>query len=155
MQHRSFSKSDARFVSFLTNARLGEALNLDLKVAKAKQQEFFSLLFDSSHLSLGDCFESAETLSKSGSIPEIFWWLRSGLRDLLLVATQASSEFLLNEGFLSRLKEVGQRTSPQNILSLLDELHQLEQGLQRNLNMQLQFEQFFLHLREVHSQYVS
>jgi len=148
MQERRFSKADARFISFLTNARLGEALNLDLEDTKAKQHEFFSLLFENSQSSISGSFEAAEALSKSGQIPEALLWIWTGLRDILLVATQAPTEFLFHEDHLPKLRELAQRTSPEKILGLLDTLHQLEQGLQRNLNSQLRFEQFFLHLRE-------
>jgi len=148
MQERGFSKADARFISFLTNARLGEALNLDLEETKAKQQEFFALLFENSQASISGSFEAAEALSKSGQIPEALLWIWTGLRDILLVATQAPTEFLFHEDRLPKLRELAHRTSPQKILDLLERLHQLEQGLQRNLNSQLRFEQFFLHLRE-------
>ncbi len=142
------SESDARFISFLTNGRIGEALNLDLDVIKTKQKEFYSLLFEHPDCSLSGSFEAAEMLSKSGHIPEVLLWLWSGLRDLLLIATQSPQKFLLHQEQLSALQKLTERTSLTQILDLLDELHQLELGLQRNLNMQLGFEQFFIHLRE-------
>lgn len=148
MEHRGFSQFDARFISFLTNARLGEAMTIDLDATKAKQQEFFSLLFDDSQSSISAGFDAAEALSKSGHIPEALLWLWTGLRDILLVTIHAQTEFLFHEDHLPTLRELAQRTSPQRILELLDTLHHLEQGLQRNLNSQLRFEQFFLQLRE-------
>ena len=148
VQQRKFSDPDARFTSFLTNGRLGEALTVDLEETKAKQKEFFSLLFENSNHSITDGFELAEALSKSGQIPEALLWLWSGLRDLLLVATQSSQELLLHRDGIPRLRELAQQTHPLKILDLLDELYQIELGLQRNLNMQLGFERFFIHLYE-------
>ena len=148
IQHRKFSEPDARFISFLTNGRLGEALTMNLDESKAKQQEFFSLLFESSNRSITGGFDVAEALSKSGQIPEALQWLWSGLRDLLLVATQSPPDLLLNPDRLPKLHEFAKRTSPTKVLNLLDELYHLELGLQRNLNMQLGFEQFFIHLHE-------
>ncbi len=141
-------EADARFISFLTNGRLGEAINLDLEVVKAKQQEFFSLLFESANHSDANTFEVAEALSKSGHIPDGLLWIWSGLRDLLLVATQSPQRYLLHHERLATLKELAEQVSLNQLLNLLDELHQLELGIQRNLNMQLGFEQFFIHLRD-------
>ena len=148
MQHRKFSEPDARFISFLTNRRLGDALNMNLDEAKAKQQEFFSLLFEPSNCSITGRFDVAEALSKSGQIPEALQWLWSGLRDLLLVAIQSPQELLLNHDRLPKLHELAKQTSPAKVLNLLDKLYDIERGLQRNLNMQLGFEQFFIDLHE-------
>ncbi|MGB0910299.1 MAG: DNA polymerase III subunit delta' [Nitrospirales bacterium] len=148
IQQQQITESDARFISFVTNGRLGEALDFDLETVKAKQKEFFSLLFEPTDCSLLGSFEAAEMLSKSGHIPEVLLWLWSGLRDLLLIATQSPQKYLLHQEQLSTLQKLSERTSLTQILNLLDELYQLELGLQRNLNMQLGFEQFFIHLRE-------
>ena len=148
IQQRQYSSSDARLVSFLTHGRIGEALHINLEEAKAKQEEFFALLFDHSSHSITHGFEVAEALSKSEQIQEALTWLSSGLRDLLLVAVQSSSELLFNQDKYGRLLEISKLTTPRRILSLLDELHQLELGLQRNLNMQLGLERFMIHLHE-------
>ncbi len=142
------TESDARFISFVTNGRIGEALTLDLKTVKAKQKEFFTLLFEPSDHSLTNRFAAAEALSKSGQIPEGILWLWAGLRDLLLVATQAPPTLILNQERLAKLQELADCLTLHQILNLLDELYQLELGQQRNLNMQVGFEQFFIHLRE-------
>ena len=127
---------------------LVKPLNIDLEVTKAKQKEFFSMLFGHSDGTTTNGFEAAEALSKSGQIPEALLWMWSGLRDLLLVATQSSTELLLHHDHLTQLRKLAQGVSPPQILDLLDELYQLELGVQRNLNMQLGFERFFIHLRD-------
>ncbi len=147
-QHRNLSEADARFISFVTNSRLGEALQLDLDETKTKKETFFSLLFETENRSIVGELETAEALSKSGQIPEALTWLWSGLRDLLLLSTGCTPELLLHQEHLATLEPLAQRTPPQAILNLLNELYQLEQGLQRNLNMQLGFERFFLNIHE-------
>ncbi|MCA9471209.1 MAG: DNA polymerase III subunit delta' [Nitrospirales bacterium] len=148
MRHRTLSEPDARLLSLLTNARIGEALSLDVEAAKNKQLEFFTLLFEQSDRSITDSLASAETLTKSGQTSEALFWLWSGLRDLLLVATQSSHDELLHQHQCSRLQKIVHTTSSQRILDLLEELYDIEQGMQRNLNHQLRFEQFFVHLQE-------
>jgi len=46
------------------------------------------------------------------------------------------------------LRQLAQRITPSAILELSQELHRLERGQQRNLNMQIGLEQFFFHLHD-------
>jgi len=71
-----------------------------------------------------------------------------GLRELLLLTIHGTQEHVLAMDYLPALQALAQQTSQRVLLDLLEELQQLEQGMQRNLNLQLGLERFFLHVRE-------
>ena len=148
VQQRDFSASDARLVSLLVGLRLGEALQFDMEKTRSTTEELFSLLSGDSLRSISDLLDKVETLSKAGKAMEVLTWLWYGLRDLLFVAVGCSQETLVHQDRFQALQALAQQTSPKIILELFEELQRLEQGLQRNLNIQLGLERFFLHLRD-------
>ena len=145
---RNIQDSEARFISVLTNGQLGHALQLDMEESLTQTEKLLPLLSASSVQSIPELLDIAEALSKSDQAKETLSWFFQILRDLLLVTLDCPSEYVLHQKDIQTLQTLATRTSAPALITLLEELHALEQGLNRNLNLQLGFERFLLHLRE-------
>lgn len=146
---REIPPDDARFLTKLTDARIGQALHTDLQEAQSKRREFFALTFGSTLRSVNDVLDTAQSLSKSGQPTETITWLIHGLRDLLLIAVGVNHEEVLNHDQLPMLQSFAKTIKLEHLLDLIDDLQALERASTRNLNLQLGFEAFFLRFRDV------
>ncbi|RMH35374.1 MAG: DNA polymerase III subunit delta' [Nitrospirae bacterium] len=149
IDHRHFSRDDARCISLLTGSRLGEAVQVDLHDLRTKVESFFAFLTTSASPSIPAILDQAEHLARSYHAQEIIQWLWHGFRDLLILSTGAKSVAVLPQAWLPQLDRLAQCLSTDRILVLLDLVHELEQGLQRNTNIQLGLERLFLALHEM------
>jgi len=148
MKTKNLSEAEARFIAIFSGSHIGKALQLDYAELHNQQQEWYGLLQGNSAQSLSECFDTAERLAKSEQVRDMLDWLWHGLRDLLLLTIHGAQEHILALDHLTALQALAQQTSQRVLLNLLDELQTLEQGMQRNLNLQLGLERFFLHMHE-------
>lgn len=148
MNQKNLQESEAQFISVLTSGRVGEAVQFDLEEAIARKETFLPLLSGHALRSIPELLDTAETLSKSGQAKEALSWFFYLVRDLILVTLHGSPTYVLEQKDIQTLQTLATRTSTSALLNLLDELQALEQGFYRNLNVQLGFERFLLHLRE-------
>ena len=132
----------------VTNGQLGHALEFDMEASLSQREKLLPILSGSSVQSLPELLDLAEALSKSDQAKEALSWFFQILRDLLLVTLDCQSEYVLHQNDIQTLQSLAHRTSAPALMTLLDELHALEQGMNRNLNVQLGLERFLLHLRQ-------
>jgi DNA polymerase-3 subunit delta' len=147
-QHSSMEPNDAKLVATFSEGRLGQALRLDPEELKVKLRQYWALLFGEHLTSATQVFDVSESLVKSNQVPEAIHWFQQGLRDLLLISLEESNSPMLYRDQEPALRQLAQRITPSVIVELSQELHQLERGQQRNLNMQIGLEQFFFHLHD-------
>ena len=148
MNVRNLSESDARIISYLSGGRIGEALHFDIGDATTRKDHLLSLLFEGSLDSIPVLLDTAEAVSKPNEVQKglnEFWHI---LRDLLLVSLNCPSSEVMYQEDIPTFQTIARRTSISALLRVLDELQALEQGLHRNLNMQLGFERFLIYLRD-------
>ena len=148
MEQKDLPESEARLISFVSEGRLGEALHMDAKDTLTRRGQFLALLSPGFLDSLPNLLDTAEALSKGGeALKNVsgFWPI---LRDLLLITQNCDSNHIMYPEDFETLQSLAKRTSASALLRLLDELQSLEQGLPRNLNLQLGFERFLIHLRQ-------
>lgn len=146
---RNVPAADARFVTLLTEARIGEALETDLAALRAVHEEFGGLISPASLRSPAGILSAAEALHRSGRAGETLQWLVQWLRDLLLVALGAGTEHLLDAERLGDMRQAASRLDVDGALDLLEELERIERAGTRNLNLQMALETVLLRLREV------
>ncbi len=139
---------DVKLVSTYSEGRLGQALHLDPETLKIKLRQYWTLLFGEPLTSATQVFDMSEGLVKSNQVAEAIYWFQQGLRDLLLLSLDQSNTPMLYRDQKATLLQLAKQISPTTILELSQELSQLEQGQQRNLNMQIGLEQFFFHLQD-------
>lgn len=148
MEKRQLAADDARLVSLLTDCRLGEALALDVAEIRTKREELFTFLTRTAPNALPALLDQAEQLAKTSDVHERMRWLWYGLRDLLVIAAGYERPILFSPEMLPDLQKLARAMPMDRLLSLLDCMHDLEQGIGRNLNMQLGLERLFLTFHE-------
>ena len=148
IQERNIQDSEARFISVVTNGQLGQALEFDMEESLSQREQLLPILSGSSVQSIPELLDFAEALSKSDQAKEALSWFFQILRDLLLVTLDCQSEYVLHQHDIQSLQSLAGRTSAPTLIALMEELHALEQGMNRNLNIQLGLERFLLHLRQ-------
>ena len=147
-QHSSIESSNAKLIATFSEGRLGEALHLDPEELKVKLRQYWALLFGQHLTSATQVFDMSESLVKSAQVAEAIHWFQQGLRDLLWISVDETNVPLLYRDQEPALRQLAQQMPPSAIVDLSQELHQLERGQQRNLNMQIGLEQFFFHLHD-------
>jgi DNA polymerase-3 subunit delta' len=147
-QHSTMKAHDCTLVSTFSQGRPGQALHMDPEDLKIKLRQYWTLLFGEHLTSAAQIFDISDSLVKSHQVPEAIYWFQQGLRDLLLLSIDESNSPIFYRDQESTLRQLAQRITPSAILDLSQELHQLERGQQRNLNMQIGLEQFFFHLQD-------
>ncbi len=146
---RGLSAPDARLLTLLTDARIGEAMETDLEAIRTAHNEFGALTSPAFLRSPAEVLTAAEILHKSDRAAEALNWIARWSRDLLLVKVGADVEHLLNPERLSELREAASRIEVDGVLDLLDELERIERAGTRNINLQLALETVLLRLRDV------
>ncbi len=147
-EHTSLSRKEAQLVAVFSEGRLGYALTLDPAEITLKVRQYWALLFGTASSSAATICDLSEDLVKTHHVPEAMHWFWLALRDLLsysLDPDQGPSFFQDQKGDFPSLC---QHLSPGIILNLLQELHQLEQGQRRNLNVQIGLERFLFHVQD-------
>ena len=140
--------NNAKLVASFTEGRLGQALHQDPEELKIKLRQYWALLFGDQLTSATQVFDMSESLVKSNQALEAIHWFQQGLRDLLFLSLKKNSSPMLYRDQEHALRQLAERISPSAILELSEELHQLERGQQRNVNLQIGLEQFFFHLHD-------
>ncbi len=148
LQQRTMNSNDAKLVSIFSEGRIGQALCLDPEELKIKRRQYWTLLLGEHLTSSAQVFDISESLVKSNQVAEAIYWFQQGLRDVLLLSIDESNTPMLYGDQEPALRQLAQRMTPSAIIALSQELHHLERGQQRNLNMQIGFEQFFFHLQD-------
>jgi hypothetical protein len=148
MERRNISESDARLLCLIAGLSLGKALQLELEEVNSQKEALFTILDGEALRSIPNILDQAELASKPGQTMETLRWLWHGLRDMLLVTVGCPSNTLVFQDRFLTFKALAEKVSPTIILELIEDLVALEQGIQRNLNMQLGLERFFLRLHD-------
>lgn len=146
---RGLSVPDARFLTLLTEARIGEAMEADLETIRAAHSEFATLTSPAFLRSPAEVLTAAEILHKSDRAAEALNWIARWSHDLLLVKIGAGVEHLLNPERLSELREAASQIEVDGVLDLLEELERIERAETRNINLQLALETVLLRLGDV------
>jgi DNA polymerase-3 subunit delta' len=146
---RNLPAAEARFLTLLTEARIGQALETDLPALRAEHEEFSALISPAFLGSAVQLLNAAGNLHKSGRAAEALTWTARWLRDLLLVKLGSDVQQLLHAERLSELREAAARLDLDGALDLLEELERIERAGTRNLNLQLALEMVLLRLRDV------
>jgi DNA polymerase-3 subunit delta' len=149
MARRGLSAPDARLLTLLTDARIGEAMETDLEAIRTAHNEFGALTSPAFLRSPAEVLTAAEILHKSDRAAEALNWIARWSRDLLLVKAGADVEHLLNPERLSELREAASQIEVDGVLDLLEELERIERAGTRNINLQLALETVLLRLRDV------
>ncbi len=139
---------DARLIATFSEGRLGSALNMDPVELKVKLRQYWALLFDEAGSSPTMIMDKSEALVKANQIKETIHWFWHGLRELLFLTLEqplTPKIFLEQE---STLRHLAKHVPTNKILGLMKNLYSLEKGQQRNLNLQIGLEEFFLHLED-------
>jgi DNA polymerase III subunit delta' len=145
---RKLPAADARFLTMLTQARIGQALGMDVQEARARQLEFAELTSQQTLRSVAGLLAIAEALAKSDQAPDALEWLSQWLRDVILVQIGADQDLLLNSDRLAELRDVAQRLAPDAVIDLQSRIGTLQRAANRNLNPQLALENILIGLRE-------
>lgn len=147
-QHTVMESNDTTLVSAFSEGRLGQAIHLDPEEIKIKLRQYWALLFGEPLTSAAQVFDMSESLVKANQVLEAIYWFQLALRDVLLIALDESKTPIFYQAQEHIIQQLAQHITPSSLIELLQELHQLERGQQRNLNMQIGLEQFFFHLQE-------
>ncbi len=146
---REISPADARLLTMLTQARIGQALAGDLKAIRANQDEFRTVLSPAALQSIATLLATADALHKADRIPEALEWITLWARDLLLLHVGADPDLLLNPDRVSELKEVAQRVQADDLMDLLAEVEAIDRASNRNINLLIALENILLRLRDI------
>lgn len=140
--------ADLQLIAAFSEGRVGSALSCDPAELKIKLRQYWDLLFGDHTASASRIMDMSEGLVKAQQAQEAIHWFWAGLRDLLLLNLNPSTSPTLYKDQEHGLRRLARQLNPGSILPLMHELHQLERGQHRNLNIQIGFEQFFFHLRD-------
>ncbi|MGH7231998.1 MAG: DNA polymerase III subunit delta' [Nitrospiraceae bacterium] len=146
---REIPPADARLLTIMTQARIGQALTGDVKTIRATQDEFRAALSPASLQSVAGLLATADALHKADRIPEALEWITLWLRDLLLLRVGADSDLVLNLDRVRELKEIAQGVQIDALLDLLAEIEAIERASNRNINLQIALENILLCLRDL------
>jgi DNA polymerase III subunit delta' len=150
---RQHAPADARFLTVLSQARIGEALGTDLKQTRARQEEFFTLISARFLKSVITLLTASESLAKSDRALEALDWIARWLRDVVLIQIGAEMDTLLNSDRMAELREAADRLPQDALLDLLDGIERLQRSATRHLNPQLALESVLLGLRDAYTQH--
>jgi DNA polymerase-3 subunit delta' len=145
---REIPPADARLLAVVSQARIGQALTMDLAETRTKQEELATLASPTSLQSVTAILTAAEALHKSGRGPEALEWLAGWVRDLILVRIGADPDHLLHPEHVPLLQAAAREARVDQLLDLLDDIDALQRAASRNLNLQLALENSLLRMRE-------
>ena len=145
---REMRPTDARFLAMLSEGRLGEALSMDLKVARAQQQEMIKLVSPSFLRSVTNVLTAAESLAKSDRALETLLWIARWIRDLIIVQVGGDREQLLYVSEVPALERDARQAPTDALLNLLREIEDTQQQAARHLNLHMALENILLKFRD-------
>jgi DNA polymerase-3 subunit delta' len=140
--------ADARFLAMISEGRLGEALSMDLKVARAQQQEMIKLVSPSFLRSVTNVLTAAESLAKSDRALETLLWIARWIRDLIIVQVGGDREQLLYVSEVPALERDARQAPTDALLNLLREIEDTQQQAARHLNLHMALENILLKFRD-------
>jgi DNA polymerase-3 subunit delta' len=145
---RELPPDDARFLAFLTDGRIGEALTMNVAEVRARQQECLALVKPESLASSTTILSASEGLAKSDRGEETLAWLTRWIRDLVIVIVGGDQDQILHLDQLAELQRYADRSDIDLLLTLLSDIEKHAQQATRHLNVQMALETTFLRLRE-------
>jgi len=145
---RELPPADARFLTMLTESKIGVALSTDLKAVRGQREDLRMLVSPNALQSVTTLLSAAEALHKEQRANEALEWLARWLRDMLLVRVGADADSLLNADQLGELQALARTLSPEAIVDILSEIETIQRAATRNPNLQLALETILLRLRE-------
>ena len=140
--------ADARFLAMISEGRLGEALSMDLKVARAQQQEMIKLVSPSFLRSVTNVLTAAESLAKGDRASETLSWIARWIRDLIIVQIGGDREQLLYVDEIPALERDARHAPTDALLNLLREIEDTQQQATRHLNLHMALENILLKFRD-------
>lgn len=145
---REIPPEDAHLLTLVTECRIGQALNADLRTIRATQAEYRALMSPKSLRSAAGLLTAAEALARSDRAQESLEWILRWLRDLLLVKIEADPEAILNLDCLADLRDMARQIDVETLLDLITDLDTVQRAAGRNLNLQIVLETVLLRLRD-------
>ncbi len=174
LEARQNTRERARFVSQLSQGRIGKALSINPdEMLEARDHIITTIGLDSfMHGGIAHLFAASEVLlsentpltdsealsggekfrfGKSKRAAAALTWLSHWLRDILILQVSKKTERIMNYDRLKELTQAGNQCTPSAIINLLKNIEVTHQNLRRNLNPTLQMEMFLLRLYNVFS----
>lgn len=145
---REIPPADARLLAIVSEGRIGEALSVDAKETRARQQELLELVRPQSLQSITAILSAAEAIAKADRAPEILSWLTRWIRDLVLLQVGGDHDQLLYVDHLSTLETYARTAKTDSLLGLLQDIEKTEQQATRHLNLHMAVENILLRLRD-------
>lgn len=145
---REMRPADARFLAMLSEGRLGEALQSDLKTVRAQQRELMDLVNPDSLRSVTRLLTAAESLAKADRAAETLTWLSRWIRDLVIIQVGGDRDQLLHVDQVSVLERAADLAQTDALLDLLRDIEDTQQQATRHLNLQMALENILLRLRD-------
>ncbi|RPH80885.1 MAG: DNA polymerase III subunit delta' [Nitrospiraceae bacterium] len=145
---REIPPADARFLSIVSESRIGEALTADVNDARARQQELTNLVRPQSLRSIGSILSSAEAIAKADRAQDMLGWLARWIRDLVFLQIGGDRDQLLYLDDLTTLESYARQANTDSLLDLLREIELTEQRATRHLNLHMALEMILLRLRD-------
>ncbi len=144
------SAEEARLIAGFSQGRLGVAFGIDPDGVREERDRIVNTVGVDSLMQGGilQVFNASEALAKGQSPDIALTWLAHWLRDILILQISNKPERLMNRDRLEDLAQAGKRCSPKAIIGLLEGIETMRQGLQRNLNAQLQMEILLLKIHD-------
>ncbi len=147
VEHRQQrSAAEARLVAGFSQGRLGLAFGIDPDDVREERDRIVKTVGIDSAMPGGilQVFHASESLAKGESPITALTWLAHWLRDILILQISNKPERVMNRDRLPDLTQASERCTPEAIISLLEGIEAMRQGLHRNLNAQLQMEVLLL-----------
>jgi DNA polymerase-3 subunit delta' len=145
---REMRPADARFLAVLSEGRLGEALESDLKTVRAQQRELMDLVNPDSLRSVTRLLSAAESLAKADRAAETLSWISRWIRDLVIIQVGGDRDQLLHVDQVSALERDADLAQTDALLDLLRDIEDTQQQATRHLNLQMALENILLRLRD-------
>lgn len=145
---RELPPADARFLAIISEGRIGAALAIDMKEARAAQRELLELVRPESLRSVTSVLSAAEALAKADRAQEILGWLARWIRDLMIIQIGGDREQLLYLEHIPALEAAARQADTDALLGILCDIESTEQRATRHLNLHMALENILLRLRE-------
>ena len=145
------SAEAARLVAGFSQGRIGVAFETDPDGVREERDRIVTTVGIDSfmHDGIMQVFNASEALAKGASPTIALTWLAHWLRDTLILQISNKPERLMNRDRLEDLVQAGKQCTPEAIIGLLEAIEATRQGLQRNLNAQLQMEVLLLKIHDI------
>lgn len=151
LERRQIPKAVAAELAILSGGSPGRALAIHASGGLARRDEALELLKNIPGLSLAEVWHRAESMGdwERPMATEWLMYFSMLLRDLLLLCEDGASPLIYHQDRRADLLAILPVFSEARLFGMLACVRELQRRLTANVNLRLQFEGFFLRLREI------